>query len=90
MPRHLGGEKDDRDKGEQIYEKVNEIRDKRNVEMKHHLIKRGVVLDEAVHVFRHVEHYNHYDEQTDGKEESANEFLENIPVEFSHPFRFLL
>ena len=52
--------------------------------MENDLIKRGMVFDETVDVFRHVEHYHHDNEQTDGKEECANEFSKNIPVYFSH------
>ena len=48
--------------------------------MEYHLIQRGVVFDEAVDIFRHVEDYHHHNKQTDGKEECANEFSENIPV----------
>ena len=84
MSRHLRGEENHRDEGEQIYEQINKIRYKRDVKMKHHLIKRGMVFDEAVDVFRHVEHYHHDNKQTDGKEKRANEFSKDIPVYFSH------
>ena len=88
MPCHLRGEKYHRDKSEKIDEKVDEIRYERDVVMKDHLIKRGVVFDEAVDIFGNVEHYHHDNEKTDGKEKSANELSENIPVYLSHHIQY--
>ena len=80
MPSHLRGKENDRNEREQINEQINKIRYKRDVEMKHNLIKRSVVFNEAVDIFRDVEHYHHNNEQTDGKEKRANELFKDIPV----------
>ena len=52
--------------------------------MENDLIKRSVIFDETVDVFRDIEHNDDDNKQTDGKEKCANEFFENIPVQLSH------
>ena len=52
--------------------------------MENDLIKRGVIFNETINVFRDIKYYDDDNKQTDGKEKCANKFSKYVPVQLSH------
>ena len=81
VARQLAREKNDRDEDEQRAEHIHVIRDEWQVIIENNLVQRNLVLEEIVHLLRQVKDDRDRQNEHDGKEERAQKFLDNIPIE---------
>ena len=79
---YFGRKEYHRNEYEQRTEHIHIIGDKIQVIVKHDLVDRSLILKEIIQFLRQIEHHSNTHNQHNRKEECAQEFANNIFVEF--------
>lgn len=80
----MRGEINDRDKSEQVAEKIDEIREEIKIIIEDDGIKRGLLGNEFINVFRQVENNDYHDQQGNRIEKCTQEFFNDIIIDGFH------
>jgi hypothetical protein len=81
---HFGCEKNNRDKREQIYKKVDKVRDEVEVIPKDYFIDGRLGLEKVVDLLRQVENNYNDDKKANGVKKCTQEFADDIIIDLLH------
>ena len=87
---HLRGKEDDRDKGEQSAELVDEKGDEVDVIGKRDFRQRSFQLDKVIDLLGRIEDHHNHNNQGDSKDVSSEELTHDITVEDFYSWKFEL
>jgi hypothetical protein len=82
----MGSEINDRDKGEQVTEKIDEIRKKIKVIIENDSFEGGLLGNEFIDIFRQVENNDNQDQQGNRIEKCTQELFNDIVIDGFHRY----